>query len=1087
MQKITLHFCRICNTKPDQISHHKLHLNTVIHKTSKELFYYKCAVIPHPQLLEKYGTIDVKRIVDMEECVCVIVDKKVKSNMSDNDIKAMANIGEKYDIISNREDLKDSIHDIHNLLRNNGAGYGMNALKVFNIIYGIKQLEKRNILDKITYQCDIHNMCADAQCHNKPCIPKFSDLLAMAVNGEDEELVSIIIGNTLDAIAVSSVRDLLMYEIPRKIKGKIMSMLVKEIEIISKVEDDNPNVQLSGKIYEYFIGRDETAISELGAYFTDRHIVNYIFKKLNIQLEDDGSVGTMIDPFGGSGGFTTGYIHYINDMKKNINWDTELNKIYHFDMNDDVIKSAGLEFFLLTGTLPDMRRNVSSKNSFADEFSDCIEEKVGVKRFKYVITNPPYGGDKNKKSSRIEKRAKVSKELNRLIHDDTISDEMKVLFKKQLLDNKQKDRKDNIEKDKNKVTLRGSSKRINAFAYANGLSGTDKEAVSLIQIMDMVEAGGVGCGVLKEGVFFDKKYRSHRKVLLEKFNVECVISVPSSEFENTTTKTSIVIFRNTGKATERVCFYNMSVDKFTDDEFEIHDGFVMLTGSKGDIKNVNDTLVSEATLAEILANDNCSLNGKDYNKKEINVGDGYKLMKLSDVCEFKAKSKRKASFGKSHGQYPFYTSSSVVKRCNEADYNEDLLIVGNGGIANIQMDNKFSCSDHNYLLSSKYTKYLYYLFTGNMNILSDGFRGSVLKNLSKKYLSNIQIPIPTDPARINHWVEKISAPFDEYHTKSIRIKELEGAIATRIKEIVEHEECDGVELGDICEYIKTGQNKTPDDRKGTLYPYYGTAGITGYTDHYLFEGIHILIARNGTMGNCFLIDGKIFPSDHIFVLKIKNIYNLKYIYFNLMNQRNDIDSKSNGSIIKGISKINLSSIKIPIPKDRTIIDNLNPMFAEIERLQAEVKHADMLYHQYIDELAKEAIKSDTVENPAVAEVAHVDDGKQEVDAPAFVRNRRIARNGNNNGHADDRADGRADVGNIVDGIIDGGNVADVNDKKDKPPEAGGAVITEADLKAMSKTDLANYIKSHGIPHGRGSGISLSDTRLKLINHILKNL
>jgi hypothetical protein len=35
-----------------------------------------------------------------------------------------------------------------------------------------------------------------------------------------------------------------------------------------------------------------------------------------------------------------------------------------------------------------------------------------------------------------------------------------------------------------------------------------------------------------------------------------------------------------------------------------------------------------------------SLNGKDYNKKEIVVGDGYKLVKLGDICTFLQKSKR---------------------------------------------------------------------------------------------------------------------------------------------------------------------------------------------------------------------------------------------------------------------------------------------------------------------------------------------------------------------------------------------------------------------------------------------------------------
>lgn len=62
----------------------------------------------------------------------------------------------------------------------------------------------------------------------------------------------------------------------------------------------------------------------------------------------------MIDMFGGSGGFTTGYINYLNSginescEPQQVNWEVELSKVYHFDMNEDVIKSAGPEFFCLT-------------------------------------------------------------------------------------------------------------------------------------------------------------------------------------------------------------------------------------------------------------------------------------------------------------------------------------------------------------------------------------------------------------------------------------------------------------------------------------------------------------------------------------------------------------------------------------------------------------------------------------------------------------------------------------------------------------------------------------------------------------------
>jgi hypothetical protein len=50
-----------------------------------------------------------------------------------------------------------------------------------------------------------------------------------------------------------------------------------------------------GNIYEYFIGRDESAISELGAYFTDRHIVDYIYTKLDPEINEDGFIDHAVE------------------------------------------------------------------------------------------------------------------------------------------------------------------------------------------------------------------------------------------------------------------------------------------------------------------------------------------------------------------------------------------------------------------------------------------------------------------------------------------------------------------------------------------------------------------------------------------------------------------------------------------------------------------------------------------------------------------------------------------------------------------------------------------------------------------------
>jgi type I restriction-modification system DNA methylase subunit len=309
--------------------------------------------------------------------------------------------------ITNKEALRDKIHEIHNYLRNNGAGYGMNALKVFNIIYGLKKIEEYNLYEKLGIK-------------NDKC--KFSYLLELAnqnnKDNSDDRLMELVLGSKTEPGLLDyfydhiNLRKFLYYEIPRNISSKILSRLVLDIDNIEKIEK-SCNVQLSGKIYEYFIGRDESAISELGAYFTDRHIVNYIYDKINIEINEDGSIPSMVDMFGGSGGFTTGYIHYLNQKYNSletnyykINWNTELSKVHHYDMNEDVIKSAGLEFLCLTSELPDMD-NLQYKNSFNDEFEN--------NKFSYIVTNPPYGGDKNKKKDANNKLEKIkSYILNRV-------------------------------------------------------------------------------------------------------------------------------------------------------------------------------------------------------------------------------------------------------------------------------------------------------------------------------------------------------------------------------------------------------------------------------------------------------------------------------------------------------------------------------------------------------------------------------------------------------------------------------------------------------------------------------------------------
>ena len=814
--------CGICKTIPDQISHHKSHIETQKHKDKRELFEFKLSKLTNVDLEKSYKTTNIHDIVmETETIIYTPIDnsilstnkKKLKENISDNVDDIIQNMNtlksttiEQTNNVSNKEALKDKIHEIHNYLRNNGAGYGMNALKVFNILYGLKKLEENGLFDKVNLK--------------KPDC-EFSYLLQLANENKGEVLAELILGNVLDSISDSELKELLFYEIPKNITGSVFVYLIKEIDRITIIEK-TCNVLLSGKIYEYFIGRDESAISELGAYFTDRHIVEYILSKLNPSVTHDGQISSMIDMFGGSGGFTTGYINYLNEKYPQlINWTTEINKISHFDMNEDVIKSAGLEFFCLTGVLPNMN-NLKYKNSFTDEFNG--------QKYKYPLTNPPYGGDKTSKTEAQSKREKVKEYIKNEL--PTIKDEgLRIRRQKQLKNIEAQEKQEKKESDKAKVSVSMCSARIQKFAKDNGLKGNDKESCSLMLLMDILEVGGTAIGVLKEGVFFNKTYKDLRKCLVENFNVREVISVPQDQFENTSTKTSIVIFDNTEEKTSEVKFSDLVVERYTEDKFAEVFGDIVVIENKDDIVGVSDTLISQASKEEILGNVICSLNGKDYNKKEIIVGQGYELVKLGDICE---SINKKCSLN-NQNVYNYVEISDIENNilCNYTEYNKDNIPnkasnqaeYGNILLScvrpksskillldeNIKNLNKyvFSSGLANIKLKNKQISYYIYAI---LYILSENFEkelcnGSSYPRFSPKILENIQIPIPKSQSKIQQWVDKISAPYNEKNTKQTQIKELETFVQNRIREIGENEDCDEVELGSICE-IKYGKRIT---------------------------------------------------------------------------------------------------------------------------------------------------------------------------------------------------------------------------------------------------------------------------------------
>lgn len=957
-----------------------------------------------------------------------------------------------------REALRDKVHQIHNLLRNTGIGYGMTGLKFFNILWGLKKIEDLGLLEKL----GLTELC------------RFSKLLKLAKGNyqEGEQLCQRFNGiraddpkddvrGVLDDLFQYS-REFLYYEVPRDIKPSNLQLFVREI---AKLADEEAKVeskhQLAGKIYEYFVGRDATAISELGAYFTDRHIVNWIYNKVSTaKINDDRTIDTMIDPFGGSGGFTTGYIMRMKDLaettKTPINWGTELHKVYHYDMNKDVLRAAALEFMCLTREIPhtdgDIGKtaNIHYQNSFTADYTH---------KYKRVISNPPYGGDKISKSDNEKKNDVLRDYINELLKDSfmddyvnkyvgnksttsaQVKDEIPTVdeyvksrlkygdiqyndndtplqeqYRHQLYVMRCLDNQERTVFESQKVNFKTCSHQLQSYIqdpiFGLGFNPfdaeakfNDKEACSLALLMMIVDVGGEVIGVLKEGVFFDKKYRDLRRKLIEKFRVTDVISIPSNAFENTTTKTSILRFEHTpGQTTELVKFGELSVEYFPGNTFETTPaGIVRLVNYAGEMKDdLVYNYVSQATREQILAQKDCSLNGKEYANREIVPNPGFKMVALGELCDYQ-------------NGYAFKSSDftdtgvPVIKITNINDYklvSDNILCVPNQqkydkfvakkGSMLITLTNSnekmvlmpciFSEEDKYYVnqrvcqITPKISNinYLFSIFQTNIIKSQLNFsKHTIQVNISADDLIKTLIPIPEDPQVLSDWVSRLSSAYDTRLTKDQQSKDLEQQVMTRIREITENEDCEEVKLGDLFTF-QAGKFKSGDCMPTGKYPFYNGNAIqpAGFTDDYCCDQQKYLIfikdggagagkyGDNIGLGKVFYVTGKVAFTCHQLALIPKQTNNmLYYVYYMMLIEKNKLmDLAKYTTSLGTISGEVLREFKLKLPKNKQLITDLEPKFQGIETLKQESQTSETRYNELLEELRKAAIKSMPAQN-----------------------------------------------------------------------------------------------------------------------------
>jgi type I restriction-modification system DNA methylase subunit len=680
----------------------------------------------------------------------------------------------------------------------------------------------------------------------------------------------------------------------------------KIIDKLNSINLSQTEYDVLGNAYEEVI-QDIMTGKVLGQFFTQPLVKKMMVKLINPQIHPDGKIDTCGDPTMGTGGFLITYLQYILQQAKLKNIKPDWN----------FIKSEGLygkELEPDTYQLAVSNMLISSGHMFEYlDRGDSIRQPI-TRKFDNILANPPFG-------------------IKGLNYDDF------------------------------KSSIKGEYVPIK----------TDNAVSLFIQaIIYMLKIGGKCAVVLPDGQDLFSKTNTTlvaiREYLMKTCDLKEIIYLPSGIFTYTTIKTCVFYFIKKREGSD-VLETKIKVSKTQKEIGRDYKFSKTLQTTKVKFYDYNPYEDVKNLLVKVpiekIASNLYSLNYTEYIKdetKEEQYEDSVIVKTLGEICKFLPKSKRQASYGEKHGEYPFYTSSQTCsKYCDEYDYEDECIIIGTGGTANIKYSSRFSCSTDNFVIkinTGQLVKYIYYYLSLNIEVLQKGFIGVGLQHISKEYISNIKVPIPSLERQ-----QEIVKYLDFIYEKANKTSREKIAELKQLNEFCLNNQKifgDNVvkTLGEVCE-VNQGNSLTKTEMIDGIYNVIGGGKIIGKHNQKNRDGKDFTLTRVGDI-NINYIDNPYFLTDNGFSLKSKQEDILtKYLYYLFLHNKDYLTNLYQGTAQKVISKTNLKSIKISISTlecQKEIIEYCEHNDNLIKQLEKEIENNKKQAHQFITGIVKAQVQ-----------------------------------------------------------------------------------------------------------------------------------
>lgn len=340
----------------------------------------------------------------------------------------------------------------------------------------------------------------------------------------------------------------------------------------------------------------------------------------------------------------------------------------------------------------------------------------------------------------------------------------------------------------------------------------------------------------------------------------------------------------------------------------------------------------------------------------------YYLSEIAEICDSRRIPLSAMERVKRHGKYRYYGAQGVIDYVDDFLFDGEYLLIAEDGenlkslkqnIAQV-VTGKFWVNNHAHIIQTNSKcrlRYLYYLIN-SMNI-SGYITGSAQPKLSQANMKKIELELPS--VLMQDKILSVLGTIDDKIENNKKInKNLEQqAIALYKANFIDFVPYDGKmpsswRQGTVSEIIEIHDSKriplSNRERSDLdkIYPYYGATSIMDYVDKYLFDGIYLLLAEDGTVmddrGYPILqyVEGKFWVNNHAHILTGKNGYTVELLY--LLFKLTNVKSIITGAVQLKISQANLRNLSVVIPTQadlREIDAIIQPLFSEIRNLRAE--------------------------------------------------------------------------------------------------------------------------------------------------------